>query len=168
MPKIRQGTSQINFKNSASIGRVFTPVASGPPVNLITNPSFTTNTTGWSSNGGTSRNTTNYKSAPASLYQTFDDGYSAFVEYSGVGVLTVGQVYSLSIWIKGSPLQVTLTCGGNQVSITPPTTADFTNYKIENVSCTSNGNLQVVVGSGDTNFYIDDVSVVLGPTALVL
>jgi len=143
--------------------------APSAPVNLITNPSFTTNLTGWDTNAETVRATDVFRSAPASLYQTFSDFDVASTGYLVSNFLTVGQVYSLSIWIRGAPLRVQLRCGTNEATIEPPTTAVFTNYKIENVLCIGNGLLLVSVGNNqDTNFYIDDVSVVLGPTALVL
>jgi hypothetical protein len=149
------------------IGSVKSGAAS--PTNLITNPSFTTDLSDWGTNPETSRVTDVFKSAPASLYQTYSDFYTATTGFVKYDYLTVGQVYSLSIWIKGAPLRVALRCGVNEVEISPPTTAVFTNYKIENVLCTANGLLLVDVGSGaDTSFWIDDVSVVLGATALVL
>jgi hypothetical protein len=178
MPKIRQSTSQINFKNSASIDRVFTPVVSGP-VNLVLNPSFTTNADGWTLGGfGTLnfRDTSAFRSAPASLKaQASGEFYQLGTLYTRNSVLTIGQRYSLSIWIRSSggiPLTIRLGCGTNEATITETVPAGvFTNYKVENVLCSGNTNLYVSVNDNysETGFcWIDDVSVVLGPTALVL
>ena len=175
MPKIRQGTSQINFKNSASIGRVFTPAVSGPPVNLVLNPSFTTDSiTGWSGfdYAPIFRYTEDFRTAPASIY--YDQGDSgANAMYDRASVLTIGQPYSLSLWIKTVNTQsftITFDAGLNRQVFTTPTqsnTAPWTNYKIENITCTGATSFKIFVESS-YNARIDDVSVVQGPTALVL
>lgn len=175
MPKIRQGTSQINFKNSASIGRVFTPVVSGP-VNLVLNPSFTTNATDWYiGNGSSGRDTSVFKSAPASFKaQGVGEFSQASTGYSRNSSLTIGQVYSASVWIRGmgGEVLISFSCGTNNSTSTQvvPNTGNFINYKIENVLCSGNTNLLISFQDyGEDNyFYVDDVSVVQGPTALVL
>jgi len=148
--------------------------AAPAPTNLVLNPSFTTDLTGWNANPETYRVTNVFRSAPASLFQSSSEFYSAQTSYLRAGILTVGQVYSLSLWIRtsyDSDFFIQLFCGANSAVITPniALTGTFVNYKIENVLCTSNGNLTVGVGNfTDTGFWLDDVSVVLGATALVL
>lgn len=173
MPKIRQGTSQINFKNSASIGRVFTPVASGPPVNLVLNPSATTTSTTNYVIG--SRSTSAFKTTPASWLAGFDGGSELYVvEYYASNLLTVGSRYSVSIWAKNNAVSQDVVLQVNfgtstLLSLTQtPTTSEWTNYKIENALCSGNGNLDIYVYATNSNFYVDDITCVAGATALEL
>jgi hypothetical protein len=143
------------------------------PVNLVTNPSFTVNTTDWySDDGNLTRNTVTFRSSPAALAYSGNDASPATYYYKN-NLLTVGSRYSLSLWIKTIYPQgfftISFQVGSNfqQLNISPSDTAPFTNYKIENLLCTGNGTLQVYVSS-ESPAYIDDVSVVLGATALVL
>lgn len=143
------------------------------PTNLVTNPSFTVNTVDWySDSGSVSRDTVTFRSAPASLNAELGEG-DPNPYYFKSGLLTIGQVYSLSIWIRTFNTQsfnITLNAGtssGNLITASQSGTAPWTNYKIENVTCTGNGTLQIYIGCLYA-VYIDDVSVVLGPTALVL
>ena len=143
------------------------------PVNLVSNPSFTTNTNGWSIGGLGDRTTSVFKSAPASLRA---QGISDFIPASASTslVLTIGQVYSASFWIYGSgnTVNCNFTCGTTTSSLAQivPLTGNFINYKIENVLCTGNtfGELSFTDSTEDPVFYLDNVSVVLGATALVL
>ena len=147
--------------------------ASATPTNLVTNPSFTVNTVDWASDDGNlTRDTTIFRSAPASLAYSGNDASPATYYYK-TNLLTIGQRYSLSIWVRSIYDQgfftITLQAGTTFLSITPTVSASssFTNYKIEDVLCTGNTTLQVYSVS-ESPAYIDDVSVVQGATALVL
>jgi hypothetical protein len=177
MPKIRQGTSQINFKNSASIDRVFTPAVSGP-VNLVSNPSFTsTDLTGWESSLNKSRDIVDFKTAPASLKSSLYYDDAPFLKYQKSSILTPGQRYSLSFWFKGGypyePIEYYLTAifGGTYAFSSPLLAPNiWHNIKVENILCgpTTSFEFQIGASTSDWDLRIDDVSVVLGPTALVL
>ena len=160
---------------SGVVAGLIASVKSAPsaPVNLVTNPSFTTNTNDWYDDfpiAEITRNTTTFRSAPASLNYSGYDG-DPFTYYYKTNLLTVGQQYSLSLWIKTFNTQsftIHLDAGATRQTLTTAeqsSAAAFTNYKIENVTCTTNSTLQVYVYSL-YSAYIDDVSVVLGATAV--
>jgi hypothetical protein len=158
---------------SGVIAGLIASVKSAPsaPVNLVTNPSFTVNTADWySDDGNLTRNTVTFRSSPAALAYSGNDASPATYYYK-TNVLTVGSRYSLSIWIKTIYPQgfftISFQAGSSsqELNINPSDTAPFTNYKIENLLCTGNGTLQVFVTS-ESPAYIDDVSVVLGATAV--
>jgi hypothetical protein len=148
--------------------------------NLVANPSFTSDLTGWTSLGNSLRDIVTFRSSPASLNTYFDGDYNPNAIYYLPSILTIGQVYSLSLWIYnpiGSPTRrfdVILNCGLNgktvkTTSIPPSTTWVYA--KVENVLCTGDGALAVTVSDGEgtypsATFNVDDVSVVLGATAL--
>jgi len=119
------------------------------------------------------RRTDVFRTAPACFYYDGNDDNGPYTMYDRAGVLTIGQPYSLSIWIQTINTQsftITFDAGLNRRVLTTPTqssTAPWTNYKIENITCTGATNLKIIVES-QYNARIDDVSVVLGPTALVL
>ena len=147
--------------------------AAATPTNLVTNPSFTVNTVDWYSDDSTlTRDTTIFRSAPASLAYSGNDASPATYYYK-TNLLTIGQSYSLSIWVRSIYDQgffnITLQTGTGftTLSTTVSASSSFTNYKIENVLCTGNTNLQVFIAS-ESPAYIDDISVVQGATALVL
>jgi hypothetical protein len=147
--------------------------APSAPVNLIVNPSFTDSPLlNWYSNDAApvSRLTSNFRTTPACLtYGQGDGDANAF--YLKTNVLTVGSSYSMSLWIKNSPnaqsFTINFVAGANSQTLITAEIAPnsgYTQYKIENVLCTTNANLQVGVTS-PYDGYIDDVSVVLGATA---
>jgi hypothetical protein len=149
--------------------------AAPAPENLVTNPSFTVNTADWSGNfpdAQISRNTTTFRSAPAALYYEGFDG-DPFCGYSKANLLSIGSAYSLSLYIRTSNTQsfnIGLNAGTSSQTLTTPTQSSGTawvNYKIENVTCAGNTTLSININSNAPAF-VDDVSVVLGSTALVL
>lgn len=154
------------------IGSVKAAVAS--PTNLVVNPSFTTNITGWDSNGNSSRDTSVFRSAPASL-DTYFDGENIPFASSSVGGLSAGQRYSLSFWIRNTEASKTFTVqfGASQGARVIPASSSWQNVKFENVlATTSSMGISIYTTDGSYpylgSFNIDDVSVVAGPTALVL
>lgn len=142
------------------------------PVNLVLNPAFTTNITGWDSLGNSQRDTTVYRSAPASLNTYFDGENIPYALYSRSAILTAGQRYSVSIWLRtttSNTFQITFS-GGISSPIAVTGSTSWQNLKFENVLVSST-NLNLSIYSSLTlsdTFNIDDVSVVSGATALVL
>jgi hypothetical protein len=122
--------------------------APSAPVNLIVNPSFTdASLLNWGSNeyASFSRVTYDFRTAPACLLYDQGDG-PANAYYLKTNLLTVGSRYSMSLWIKNSPnaqsFTIEFVAGGNYQALTTPeiaANAGYTQYKIENVLCTSNG-----------------------------
>jgi len=149
--------------------------AAPAPTNLVTNPSFTVNTVDWYDDFPEAqiiRSTSTFRSAPASLtYSGFDGSPRCY--YFKTNLLTIGSAYSLSLWIRTfntQSINIVLNAGSNFQTLTTPTqssTADWTNYKIQNVTCAGNTTLSIIINSA-FSAYVDDVSVVLGATALVL
>lgn len=148
--------------------------AAATPTNLVLNPSFTDDSTaGWSAVGDNyfSRRTTTFRTAPASLSYDNSDGEPT-VSYTRESVLTVGQRYSLSLYllnVNGQSYTIKLYAGTTVTTLTTSSTTPNTwvNFKIENVLCAGNTTLQVEVSCVAFGF-IDDISVVQGATALVL
>lgn len=68
--------------------------------NLVANPSFEVDTTGWTTSGGTfARVTTQAYVGTASLQLTANNSNGAIYDVSGV---TASQTYTSSIWVKGT------------------------------------------------------------------
>jgi len=141
------------------------------PTNLVLNGSATT--TSLTNYDWAVRSTTIYKTTPASWKSDFDTGpeQQAF-SYTGAGALTVGTRYSASLFVKNTVLQnvyLSVSFGTNVATLTQmPTVSAWTKYTIENVLCQTNGTLQIYA-FGDfaaQEFYVDDVTVVQGATAL--
>jgi len=160
---------------SGVVAGLIASVKSAPsaPINLIVNPSFTNSPLlNWGSNESApfSRITSGFRTTPACLtYGQGDGDANAF--YFKSNVLTVGSSYSMSLWIANSPNSQSFTinfqAGANSQTLTTAViapNAGYTQYKIENVLCTTNANIFVGVTS-PYDAYIDDVSVVLGATA---
>ena len=145
------------------------------PTNLVANPSFTTNINGWEGSGNISRDTVIFRSAPASLNTFFDGENIPYAQYGQASALTVGQRYSLSFWIRNTEASKTFTVqfGASQTTRVIPASSSWQNVKFENVLATSSG-MGIIIYTTDGSypylgsFNIDDVSVVLGATALVL
>jgi hypothetical protein len=140
------------------------------PVNLVDNPSFTSaSITGWTGSA-VSRVTHKFKTTPASLYVDNPDT-NANATYIKTNALTIGQSYSLSFWLGGvGNLQgavIVLYAGLASKTLIIPVRDDstWTYYKIENVVCTGNTTLFIQFDQ-DYNWYLDDVSVTAGPTAV--
>jgi hypothetical protein len=138
------------------------------PTNLIANGSATTtNLTGW---GDTIRTTSEFNTTPASWMSFYSLSSEEYEVNYYQPVLTVGARYSLSFWAKNvSPntISVQFDTGVNfSVTNITPSTSVWTYYKVENQLCTTNTNLSLIFKTPGNDFYIDDVAVVLGPTAL--
>ena len=142
------------------------------PTNIVLNPSFTTNITGWTAYGNSSRDTTNFKSTPASLNTFYDAENDIFPSaiYILNSALTIGQRYSLSFWVLNSiarPFVIEF-AGSSTTTASVPASGSWQYLKFENVLASSTTLIISIYGStnGQTEFNIDDVSVVLGATAL--
>jgi hypothetical protein len=166
MPKIRQSTTNIHYKNKAMLGRVYVPASVGP-VNLVDNSSFTlTSLTGWTGDS-VLRYTVSFKTAPASAYVDNPDT-DANANYTKTNALQIGKAYSLSFWAGGPNAQsnvVTLYAGTafKTATITMPSSG-FTYQKIENVICTGNTTLSIQFNA-PYSWTIDDVWVIQSTTA---
>jgi hypothetical protein len=141
--------------------------AAAAPTNLVLNGSATTtSTTNWTAG---SRNTSIFKTTPASwLSVNYEPTETQAVEYFDPNMLTVGTRYSLSFWARAIypnyPLSVTFYTGSGSGTLIYPSTTTFEYFKIENQLCTAtNGGIFI---DSLANFYIDDVAIVAGATAL--
>jgi hypothetical protein len=141
-----------------------------PPVgNIVTNPSLTTDLTGWEGAGNNSRDTVVFRSSPASLNTYFDGDNIPYAVYSQGTGLVVGQKYSLSFWIKNTSARTfNIYLGSSTITTsTIPASSSWQYLKYENVTATSSSlSITVFSTSGDmTDFNIDDVEVVYGAIA---
>jgi hypothetical protein len=144
--------------------------ASAPAGDLVLNGSFTVDVSGWF--GDVSRSTAVYNSAPASMFVSYLYGEDApYTSYSRTGVLTIGQAYSLSLWLKNAnsfgSLTVVLQCGTatKQTVLSHTASGPWVNIKVENVVCAGNTNMTISVASDSEVFNVDDVVAVAGTTA---
>jgi len=146
------------------------------PENLVLNPSFTTNIAGWEGAGNSARTTLFFNSAPASLENFFDGDNTPAAVYSRSSALTTGQAYSFSAWVLNPvatrTFRIGLTLGGTfyTQNVSVPASVSWQYIKLENKVCGSGSLLIVEVipfsSPFEDTFYIDDVSVILGATAL--
>jgi hypothetical protein len=146
--------------------------ASAPAGDLVLNGSFTVNVNGWYNEYDVSRSTAVYNSSPASMFVSYLFGEDApFTSYSRTGVLTIGQAYSLSLWLKNAnsfgSLTVVLQCGtaSKQTVLSHTASGPWVNIKVENVVCAGNTNMTISIASDAEVFYVDDVVAVAGTTA---
>jgi hypothetical protein len=144
--------------------------ASAPAGDLVLNGSFTVNVNGWDYD--VSRSTAVYNSSPASMFVSYLYGEDApFTSYSRTGVLTIGQAYSLSLWLKNGnsvgSITVLLRCGtaSKQTVLSHTASGPWVNIKVENVVCAGNTNMTISIASDGELFYVDDVVAVAGTTA---
>ena len=140
------------------------------PTNIVTNPSLTTALTGWEGAGNSSRDTVIFRSAPASLNTYYDGDNIPYAQYGQASAFTVGQRYSLSFWIRNQAAR-TFTidfASSSTTTATIPSSSSWQYLKFENVLATSTFMFITIYSPGGnlTDFNIDDVSVVLGATAL--
>jgi hypothetical protein len=154
----------------AVAGLIGSVKAASGPINLVDNPSFTSvSITGWTGSA-VSRVTSKFKTTPAGLFVDNPDT-NANATYTKTNALTIGQAYSLSFWLGGvgntQGAVITFYAGTASKTLTIPVRDDtaWTYYKIENVVCTGNRTL-VIQFDQDYNWYLDDVSVIAGTTAL--
>jgi hypothetical protein len=141
------------------------------PTNLVTNPSFSVNLNGWINSTNPVRDTSVFRSSPASLNTSFDGENSPYAYYIQDTSLTIGQRYSLSFWLRNADLSRTYQIdflGSSTTTSLLGTSTDWQYFKFENVLATST---QIVLAIYPTDIFIgefnlDDVSVVLGATAL--
>jgi len=144
--------------------------ASAPAGDLVLNGSFAVDVSGWF--GDVSRDTAVYYSSPASMFVSYLYGEDApYTSYSRTGVLTIGQAYSLSLWLKNAnfigSLTVVMQCGTatKQTVLSHSASGPWVNIKVENVVCASNTNMLISVASDAEVFNVDDVVAVAGTTA---
>ena len=130
-------------------------------INLVSNGSFNSNTTGWTATSGStiSRITTDFNSSPASLQVTASSG----VRGASLSVgLEKNRRYKFSYWVKGLSASgnTYLTLNGQATALqgtTNPLTATWTKqefYYTPGVNTTS-----IEIRSSSTNIFIDDFSI---------
>lgn len=131
-------------------------------IQLVPNPSFATNTSGWTAGAGTTlaRSTTEFNSTPASLQLTAASGTRTA---SVTLPLELNRRYKISYWVKGvtatGNVYVTSNNGGTAISGTsvPITTSWSKNefYFTPTVDVTT-----LEFRTTASNFFLDDVNVV--------
>ena len=167
------GTATLRLDNS---DRRFDPTYAGELVNLITNPSFETNTTGWDTASSW------FLNAGATLTRVATPnfgGWSGQVGLPGVANLegvrfvtvpvTSGQTYTFSVWVKAAtgtrPMSIGLGASGvgsSTANFTATTT--WTRYSVT-LTATGTGNAQAAVytnGVQGFTFYVDGAQVEKG------
>jgi hypothetical protein len=142
------------------------------PTNIITNGSFTVNANGWDLSENGFRDTSIFRSSPASFGNYGSEDYASNSSYTQNNSLTVGERYSLAFWVRNTGSQefrITLRLGTGYYGTDSATLQASTSWqyvKFENQLCTGNTNLYFsTYGSNGFSYNIDDVSLVLGPTA---
>jgi hypothetical protein len=142
--------------------------ASAPSGPLVLNGSFDTNTDGWSS---ITRNTTIYRSAPASGRVEFDSNVEAYESiYTQTNCLIIGTAYSVSVWVRNPNFSQTIYVyiyagtAYKYTSFTLSPSSSWVQFKVENLVCAGNATLQIDVFALDSNFYIDDIDAIAGST----
>jgi len=145
-------------------------VATGP-TNIVVNGSATTATPVKWLGLAYSRNTTYYKTTPAS-WQMNDVGNGPELTYFAATSLTIGQQYSMSWWSRNDPLNsattttfspLSFTGGTGTFSYTPTTT--FTYYKVEGMTANATSVYFQWYSSGNDSTIIDDIWLIAGATA---
>lgn len=134
----------------------------GDAPNLITNPTFATNTTGWTPTASTSlsRVTSDFNTAPASMQVTAASGVRGA---SVAVVLNSNTRYKMSYWIKGSTAtgNTYITINGFITAITGTTNAVTTGWVKREFYFTPSANVtSVEIRTASDNFFVDDVSIV--------
>jgi len=148
-------------------------VGGDPTVNLLTNGAFTSGLTGWAGDSGLALESVNYRSAPYSGSALFNDSdYNPAAYYiQSTGVVS-GERYSASVWVKNYEIaqQVVLILYlGTQYYSTLsnlPVSSSWQQIKIENKFSDGTRIEVAVAGLGQGMFYVDDATLVYGPTAL--
>ena len=145
--------------------------STAPSGNLVLNPSFDTDISPWQYS--ITRDIVTYRSAPASGKVIYDVGAElAITQYTSNGSLTIGQNYSASVWVRNNlgaqDFTLQLICGavGKSTTVSLPISSSWVNIKVENVTCATNTNLNLLIYGDFYDYNIDDVSVVTGATAI--
>ena len=172
--KASVGKNVAETYNSSVVLNPDAAIAAGQTfINLVDNSDFGASIAGWEGVGNTSRDTSVFRSAPASLNTYYDGDNIPYATYSRNSVLTVGQRYSLSFWIKNSVTRNFLIyfAGNRQASVSIPGSSSWQYIKVENVAA-DNAYMAITVfplweanGLYSVPFNIDDVTVVKGATA---
>ena len=155
------------------IGSIKT-ASGGTPTNLITNGSFSVNTNGWTFLETQARDTSVFRSSPASYNTGSSDNDGAIALYTQNGAVAAGSSYSLSLWLRNpvsaQTFSISLSLGTSTYNFTSASYSASTSWqyiKFENQLCTGNTNFSFYIYSSLSGaFNIDDVSLVLGATAL--
>lgn len=148
MSKIRLGTTNINFKKSIDLNRVFSPVSTFVPlanstVNLIVNGGAeTTDTSKWYIGGRELIPHSGSYSFSSSTEVNYSDPENPIqlpdtLSYTDANVLTPGNTYSLSFWTRGLTGDASGTLSSTLGNLHFNGSSIWTYHKIENVLATS-------------------------------
>lgn len=136
-------------------------------VNIVSNPGFDTNTTGWAATGGGSGNTItrdtgagNYHTGPAGLAVTASSGTRSAQQTLS---MLKNRRYKISYWAKGASAsgntQLVVNGGGSPITESVhPITASWALYEMYYVPAADVTNIRIQ--STAVNFYIDDISII--------
>ena len=148
-------------------------VGGDPTVNLLTNGAFTSGLTGWTGPSGLELESVNYRSAPFAGSVLYNDTeYNPEAAYEQSTGLVSGQRYSASMWVKNYEiaqqfiLVLYLGTQFHQTFYDLPVSSSWQQIKLEDKLSNGVRPLVAVAGLGGGKFYVDDASVVYGPTAL--
>jgi len=144
--------------------------AAAPSGNLVLNPSFDTDVSPWQYT--ITRDVVTYRSSPASGKVVYDEfSELAITQYTRNSSLTIGQNYSATIWVRNNVASQSFTmqllCGAASKSTTVslPVSSSWVSIKVENVTCATNTNLNLIIYGDFYDWNIDDISVITGATA---
>jgi len=158
---------------SGSVASLIASVKSGSsgPTNIFINGSATTATPiGWLGSAY-SRNTSYFKTTPASWQMNDISGDGPELTYFQATGLTIGSKYSISWWSRNDPLNgsdpvtftpLSLSGGTGTFSYTPSGT--FTYYKVEGMTASATS-VYVQWYASSYSALVDDIWLVAGNTA---
>lgn len=130
--------------------------------NLVNNGSFTTNTSGWTLQSGSTitRSTADFYSTPASLQVTATSGTRG-VYFTTTNLMLKNNRYRVSFWAKGvtatGNMQITVNDANPPIQVAGALTTGWTKYEFY-YTPTVDVN-QLYIQSTASNFFLDDVSV---------
>ncbi len=153
------------------------------PENLLTNGYFAEGTgddfTGWSKNNGADNmtaTTTNtlvgFRALEVNNAEDNTGDHWKTQIVSSPANTTVGDDYTVSMWLKGDPGVVRISTnaglGGEQYGGDYTVTADWTQYTLTFNANSATTTIALDIGSSKANFFIDAVELVAGTSALPL
>jgi hypothetical protein len=136
-----------------------------PRTNLVANPNFETNITGWSfgEDALVERVSTTPKNGSWCL-RVQPNFVGEFVAYPVSNVLTVGVAYTASAWVRSESgsrtIELIFSAGSTSVTESITATTSWQQITVSNVTATVGGNLQVLIKApSGGNHFVDSVIV---------
>jgi len=141
------------------------------PANLFPDPSFESGTlnAGWSGLFQNTSVTPRTGTRSLQVYYTFDYDTGDFASGGSFSstLLTVGLKYSFSIWVKRVAGTISVATFGETKTVTQFSPIDgYNQLKWENVTAASTTFSVAIDTANLTTFYVDDLALVQGATAL--